>query len=354
MAISACVVSGDVGALTGTDATPSSTSTGSSSSEASTADAEKLDVASRDLPTTECHSVSAETTIEIGPSDIIVVVDREMSDAEMESIFRNFSQAIGNDGIDDVQVITIAGYPPDGVCIDEPPLGIGECPTNDDNPPLHRRVEETIEAPTLLAQLLDTAPTWSPWIRPDAHTHVWVLARRDANLSTAAFDADFSQLVDGYTFHAIAPEGPEDTGDCGAVEPGASWAPAPQYASLVESTDGVFEDACNFNVGTLFERLLDRIHETALSCEYDIPPPPDGLVFEKGKVNVQYDDVAGPHTVGFVEDPQDCVDFEDGWHYDDAVDPQRILMCPQTCARFEALSDASIEIVFGCTTIPAA
>jgi hypothetical protein len=239
------------------------------------------------------------------------------------------------------------------VCIDAPPLGIGECPTNDDNPPLHRRVDVAIEAPTLLAQLLDTAPTWSPWIRPDAHTHVWVLARQDANLSIATFDADLRELVDGYVFHAIAPAGPEDTGDCGAVEPGASWAPAPSYASLAESTGGVFENACNFNVGTLFERLLDRIHETALSCEYDIPSPPDGLVFEKGKVNVEYGDVSGPHTVGFVADPQDCVDVEDGWHYDDDVDPQRILMCPQTCARFEALFNASIEIIFGCTTIPA-
>ena len=42
-----------------------------------------------------------------------------------------------------------------------------------------------------------------------------------------------------------------------------------------------------------------------------------------------------------------------GWYYDDFADPQRILMCPQTCARFEALQAASIDIRFGCTTIPA-
>ena len=354
LAISACVVSGDVGALTGTDDTTASSSSTAPVLTDDSTDAEKLDVASRDLGTTACSPVSAETTIEIGPSDIIVVVDRDMDDAEIDAVFSNFSQAIANDGIDDVQVITLAGYPPDGVCIDVPPLGIGECPTNDDNPPLHRRIAVAIEAPTLLTQLLDEAPTWSPWIRPQAHTHLWVLARQDASLSTDAFDADFSALVDGYVFHAIAPAGPEDTGDCGAVDPAASWAPAPQYAALVEDKGGVFENACNFNVGLLFERLLDRIHETALSCAYDIPSPPDGLVFEKGKVNVDYEDASGTRTVGFVERREDCVDVSDGWYYDDDVDPQTILMCPQTCAHFETLTVTRIDIVFGCTTIPAA
>ena len=66
-----------------------------------------------------------------------------------------------------------------------------------------------------------------------------------------------------------------------------------------------------------------------------------------------FDDGFGTQTVGWVETAAECAGVKNGWYYDDLVDPQQILICPQTCARFQDLQEASIEIRFGCTTIPA-
>ncbi len=359
LAVHGCVVTGDAGALT-TAATDGATDGSASTSgdtgiaDATTADAEKLDLALPDLETSECESVTQTTEIEESPSDIVIVVANVLNQTQIDSIFQNFSLLIGNDLIEDVQVAMLAGYPPGGVCIEEPPLGVQACPTTDDNPPMYRHIDESIEPDTLLQQLLDAYPLWSASLRPEARKHVFVVSSGDSTLDTDAFATAFVALdptLAGYVFHAMAP-GP-DPGDCSFVEPGAPWATASDYAAHVASTGGVFENACDFNVGFLFEQLLDRIVATSLSCAYDIPDPPAGLVFEQGKVNVDYDDGFGDQTIGWVESLDDCADVGNGWYYDDLADPQQILMCPQTCGRFQSLSNASIEIRFGCTTIPA-
>ena len=150
--LSGCVVTGDAGALTGAGTTGSTGVDGTSdgaSSDSSTSGA-KLDVEQRDTTTEECAAVTQMTTIEEAPSDILIVIDRRMDPDSMDAIFRNFSDRVENDGIEDLlRVVMLAGYPPDGVCIDEAPLGIGECPINDHNPPGYHRVEEVISADTL-------------------------------------------------------------------------------------------------------------------------------------------------------------------------------------------------------------
>ena len=190
--------------------------------------------------------------------------------------------------------------------------------------------------------------------RTDTRKHVFVLSSGDPTMSVDAFDTALTALdasYDPYLFHAMAPAGPGS--ECEAVADGAPWTVADELAAFAAASEGVFEDACDYNVKLLFDTLLSRIREVALSCEYDIPPPPAGHVFDKGKVNVDYDDSFGVQTIGYVETPADCREVDNGWYYDDNTDPQRLLMCPQTCARFQALDAASIEIRFGCTTVPA-
>jgi hypothetical protein len=125
------------------------------------------------------------------------------------------------------------------------------------------------------------------------------------------------------------------------------------YVELAAATGGVFEPLGNFNVGELFDQRLDRIQEVALSCEYEIPTPPEGQVFDKGRVNVDYDDGFGLQTIGYVDSASECAGVGNGWYYDDVDAPTAILMCPQTCGRFKAADEASIELRFGCATVPA-
>lgn len=360
-----CVVDRDAGSFaaesTGTSGTQNTASTGSVADDSGTTgeaatEAAKLDLAAVDLPADECVSISQSSMFFEAPSDILVVVDHGASYEQMRSVFSNFALLIGNDLIEDVRVVMIAGYPSNGggVCIDEGPLGTGMCPESDANPPMYHHIDQVIEPPALLDQVLATHDAWGPTMRTGAWKHLWVVSSADASLPTdeflaqlVALDPDFERL----TVHAMVPAG--ERNDCSPLVPGTDPGDASAYIALAEATGGVFEPLCDYNVGVLFEQMLDRIHEVALSCSYEIPEPPDGQVFDPQRVNVDYDDGFGLQTIGYVPSASDCAGVGNGWYYDDVVAPTAVLMCPQTCGRFEAADQASIELRFGCATVPA-
>jgi hypothetical protein len=357
----ACVVDRDAGSLTSSGASDTTSSADSTSGAADDVDSvdtgDRLDLGTTDVGTEVCESIEASSMIVEGPSDILIVVDQAISHEQHEATFQNFSLLIGNDQIEDVRVVMIAGYPADGggVCIDEPPLGIGQCPVTDDNPPMYRHVPEPIETATLFSQVLDRHDAWGPAMREDAWKHVWIVSSDDPATDTDDFVAGLLALDPAFarlTVHAFVPDDTQ-VGDCLSVVPNDAWAPALELRDLALATGGVFEPLCNYNLKILFTELLDRIQAVALACSYDIPPPPGDQVFDKGRVNVDYDDGFGLRTIGWVESVADCPTVPDGWYYDDPVTPTSIEMCPQTCSRFAALAQASIEIRFGCTTIPA-
>ncbi len=97
--------------------------------------------------------------------------------------------------------------------------------------------------------------------------------------------------------------------------------------------------------------ITTEVIDTPLECEWEIPPPPEGEVFDRDQVNVQ---LSAPSlnamTLGRIDDPDDCA--ERGWHYDDEDDPTRIIACEATCTLIQATSQANIEILLGCATIP--
>ncbi len=356
-----CTIDRDAGSLTGTGSgSTSSTATTASDGVADTVvddtAAEKLDLATFDLPSEECVSVMQTTSIEERPSDILVVVDHAVSNQEHQATFQNFSLLIADAGIEDARVVMLAGYPSagGGVCIDDAPLGVGECPANDNNPPTYLHVDEVIQTSSLLSQVLATHGQWGPVMRPEAWRHVWVLSAADASMPTGEFVTALEALDEGFerlTFHAMVPDAPNP--GCSSLVPGTAAGSAEAYKSLAMSTDGVFEPLCNYNVKILFEQMLERIQGVALSCSYEIPPAPAGQIFDQQRVNVDYDDGTDLVTIGYVPSISDCPTDSDGWHYDDETAPTTILMCPSTCARFDELADASIEIRFGCATVPA-
>ncbi len=353
-----CVVDRDAGSLTGIDPGTSTAppATGGGDDTDTGIEDPRLDMGGFDIPIEECASVGQTSTIAEGPSDILVVVDHAIATAQHAATFQNFSLLIANDQIEDVRVVMLAGYPGDGggVCIDDPPLGVQQCPATDDNPPLYTHVDERIDAATLLTQVLATHDQWGPAMRPDAWKHIWIVTHADPSLATTDFLAELVALDPAFerlTVHALAPEA--DDPSCASVVAGTNAEHAAALAALTTDTGGVFEPLCNYSVKLLFDAMLDRIQEVALSCEYDIPPAPDGLVFARDLVNVDYDDGFGLQTIGYVDAVSDCPGVGNGWYYDDALAPTKILMCPQTCGRFQALRQASIEIRFGCKTVPA-
>lgn len=93
-----------------------------------------------------------------------------------------------------------------------------------------------------------------------------------------------------------------------------------------------------------FGAALAQIRRDALSCDFDVPAPPNGAKIDFDAVNVTVTKSGGPDLLSY---SKDCADGR-GWHYDDPAQPKRIILCDGACD--DAKSATKIEIVFGCAT----
>ncbi len=120
-------------------------------------------------------------------------------------------------------------------------------------------------------------------------------------------------------------------------------------------TGGVAGNLCLQDFQPVFNELQQEVIESAgIACEWDIPDPPPGEIFDPDKVNVIYVPTPGTEIViGKVDSAADCGGVTDGWYYDDDVNPTQVLVCPQTCEKIQGQPGAEINIQFGCTTVPA-
>jgi hypothetical protein len=97
-----------------------------------------------------------------------------------------------------------------------------------------------------------------------------------------------------------------------------------------------------------FVAALRNVSNTKLACRYELPPPPNQTMqLDLDEVQVKY--TAGDDSV---EEVPRIADLEacsrnpnGGWYYDDPANPTQILVCPCTCARFEA---GRVDIAVGC------
>lgn len=96
------------------------------------------------------------------------------------------------------------------------------------------------------------------------------------------------------------------------------------------------------DLGTGLRDALAAIGGAVLSCEYPIPPNPDGA-FDPTLVNVVVIDESGAErTLG-----RDTT-RADGWDYSD--DGSRIVLAGPACDAALALRDGRIDVLFGCPT----
>ncbi|MBX3274072.1 MAG: VWA domain-containing protein [Sandaracinaceae bacterium] len=94
--------------------------------------------------------------------------------------------------------------------------------------------------------------------------------------------------------------------------------------------------------GGALRAALGAIGEAVLSCEYAIPPNPDGA-FDPTKVNVRHTNDEGEvERIG--RDPS----RRDGWDYSD--DLSRIELHGAACERVRATTRGQLEVLFGCPT----
>jgi hypothetical protein len=101
------------------------------------------------------------------------------------------------------------------------------------------------------------------------------------------------------------------------------------------------------DVSTTFVDALNNITNRALACEYQLPPPPDGMKLDTEKVQVVYTPSSGePEEVPSISSFTACAKTPNGgWYYDDLVHPSKITVCPCTCARLQA---GRVDVRLGC------
>jgi hypothetical protein len=93
-----------------------------------------------------------------------------------------------------------------------------------------------------------------------------------------------------------------------------------------------------------FKATIDKIRGSAISCNVDIPAPPDGNTFDKQKVAVTYR--SGSNETELAYDA-DCTGAN-GWHYDNPAAPKQILLCDSTCNMVQADPAATLNFEFAC------
>jgi hypothetical protein len=93
-----------------------------------------------------------------------------------------------------------------------------------------------------------------------------------------------------------------------------------------------------------------HVEKTPLACEWEIPSPPTGELFDRDLVNVVLTAAGKKIPLGQVASKDDCE--VRGWHYDDEEKPTRIVACPETCDLITSASGAKIDILLGCLSIP--
>jgi len=351
-----------------------------------------------------CTSASVTATLERLPVDIIWMVDNSVSMAPaIDEVIRGlnaFSSLVGSRGLDYRVVMLSLRSPtrnvmlPAGrryaVCIPRPLAGNDTC---GDGPNfLHASVD--IRSTQPLEQLLGTlgqtmgytqdaergGEPWRHFLRPTATKTFVVVTDDNSRFSATQFDSfqgganpftrslnlppgvlhrDWAGMFTGYTFSGIYGWGSETNPDTRCEFSDGSMAPASGtvYTELVRRTGGVRAKICDGATawGPFFEGVATAVARSSrIQCDLALPPPPTGTVLDPRRVNVALRGAMATTRLGKVSGPTACGPVG-GWYYDNETAPQRVVLCPASCERAQALvagGEAAVSVEFGCTTIP--
>ncbi|HQP34822.1 MAG TPA: hypothetical protein PLI95_06580 [Polyangiaceae bacterium] len=322
-----------------------------------------------------CVAVSEKAKNTFQPADIIFAVDNSPSMRDeiewTRANLNGFSQKIADQGLDP-RIVMISCLPGDcdghpnnyGICV-APPLGkAGGCPEggpyDDNNPPAYLHIDLRMPSQKALQRFVETHDQWAPVLRTTAVTHFVVISDDGSEWTAQQFKdalASMSPAVKDYHFHGIFSFlGKEAACAIGASEPCCKYA-APDgegvdYKQLVADTGGVGADLCAQDFTPVFNQFATSVIESAaLSCEWVIPPPPNGETLDPNRVNVAFIDAQSSSTlIGRVNGVGECGSVENGWYYDNPTQPTKVLVCPDTCAWIQGKPGAQMDIQFGCAT----
>jgi hypothetical protein len=187
-----------------------------------------------------------------------------------------------------------------------------------------------------------------------------------ADLAQVAADAKakgvltFTVGMDGADFNMLNSIAVGGGTDCTPM----TTAPGDEACDVRAGTQA-FVDALNTIRGTITTTVTHTmVQTTELACEFQIPAPPNGMKFDRTKVNVRLTAAGNAMDFGHVNTAADCAQVNNnGWYYDDQNNPTRIEVCTNTCATIKAattvdmnattppVGDApKVDVLLGCAT----
>lgn len=123
-----------------------------------------------------------------------------------------------------------------------------------------------------------------------------------------------------------------------------------QIAKAGGTTKGIFvADGANTKQDLL--DALGAIRGQVLDCDFPMPEPKANQTVDPALINVNFTPSSGAKsTLPQVNNEAGCTAAQ-GWYYDNALNPTRIILCKSTCDAVTADPMAALEILLGCQTV---
>ena len=152
---------------------------------------------------------------------------------------------------------------------------------------------------------------------------------------------------------ALAEQGLSDTPPVATfvIGVGGELGALDEIARAGSGTDAFLVDTSE-NIEKAFLEALASIRKRALSCEKSVPEVAENLVIAYDRVNVVFVTDQGEEVFRKVADRDGCANDPRGtWYYDNPDDPQKIVLCPETCDQVQSVAEGAFNVVFGCDTL---
>lgn len=304
-----------------------------------------------------CAATSVAADFVTRPSDIIWVVDQsgsmDQETAHVQEKINDFAAIIDGSAID-YRVVMIAdpNAKKNGICV-PPPLAGPSCGDND----RFRLVPSQIGSHDGPQRAVEDYPLYQDFLRQDAGKHFVFVTDDNSDWSAATFTNELlalqpSGMFSGFKVHGIYAFG--TSGGTGCDGPfGSGAAEGTVYTELIAQTGGAAGVICTGDWDQVFNDITAAVIDgSQVSCELEVPDPPDGETLDPSRVNVRYlEGGIGPGaTIPRVDSSADCA-AAGGWHYDDNAAPSLIVLCPATCSDVQNDPEASVQVELGCQVI---
>jgi hypothetical protein len=314
----------------------------------------------------ECAAVAEMAKNEIRPVDIIWAID---SSPSMTAVIDSMAMQMNNL----VNTVTMAGIKvhiifitaeqredpifnlPTGpvICIPAP-TGSGSCPNDTKLPDYHHLMGDCcwVGSHNALSRLVETYPMYMGDLQPNSMKYFGAVTDDSAGDTT-----DFKGQADKFVADVAGWAGMPmvDWKFFGIINPSLGGA----YQMLADLSGGVTGMIAlgMVDYSMVFNELAKTVTQVKqLSCEWAIPPIPDGAgEFNKYKVNVMYTpgDGSGEKQLGKLEEADCAKAPEGGWYYDDENAPTSVRVCGQNCDQIKVDLMGRVDVLFGCDTIKA-